>query len=187
MTGPPAAPAPGGPAQAVSTRLRPARPQERDLLERWRREPASEFDDFAGTATSTGTGGTGTGDLVTRDPGSGELVVTDGDDQPLGTVSWRPVRYGPNAGSTALNIGIALRPAARGHGHGTRAQRMLVEYLFAQFPVVRVEAATDVDNLAEQQALERAGFVREGVLRQAQERRGTRHDLVSYSRLRTDG
>ena len=44
----------------------------------------------------------------------------------------------------------------------------------------------DVTNVAEQRALERAGYVREGVLRQAQARADGQHDLVSYSLLRTD-
>jgi RimJ/RimL family protein N-acetyltransferase len=35
-------------------------------------------------------------------------------------------------------------------------------------------------------ALEKGGFIREGVLRGAQYRRGARHDLVNYARLRTD-
>ena len=43
-----------------------------------------------------------------------------------------------------------------------------------------------MDNLAEQRALERAGFTREGVLRHAQFRGGGFHDLVIYSRLRGD-
>ena len=51
----------------------------------------------------------------------------------------------------------------------------------------RVEASTDVTNLAEQRALEKAGFTREGVLRGAQHRAdGVHHDLVGYAILRTD-
>jgi RimJ/RimL family protein N-acetyltransferase len=41
-----------------------------------------------------------------------------------------------------------------------------------------------VTNAAEQRALERAGFTREGVLRHAQFREGGFHDLVLYSKLR---
>lgn len=170
-----------GPVEGgVRTRLRPARPDERPLLERWRREPASEFDDFDDLLELAG-------HVARVEPEAGELVVADGEDRPLGTVSWRQVRYGPNARSAALDIGIALRPAIWGRGHGSRAQRMLAEYLFAQFTVHRVQASTDVANLAEQRALERAGFVREGVLRGAQWRRGGWRDLASYSRLRPDG
>ena len=49
---------------------------------------------------------------------------------------------------------------------------------------MRVEASTDITNLAEQRALEKAGFTREGVLRKAQWRAGDWHDLVVYSLLR---
>jgi len=74
----------------------------------------------------------------------------------------------------------------RGSGHGTEAQRQLAAYLFAHTPVERVEASTDVDNAAEQRALERAGFTREGFLRHAQFREGGFHDLVLYSKLRAE-
>ena len=51
-------------------------------------------------------------------------------------------------------------------------------------PIERVEASTDVENVPEQRALERAGFTREGVLRRAQWRAGDWHDVVLYSKLR---
>jgi RimJ/RimL family protein N-acetyltransferase len=74
----------------------------------------------------------------------------------------------------------------RGRGHGAEAQRQLAAYLFAHTRVERLEASTDVENTAEQRALERAGFAREGILRSAQFRDGTFHDLVLYGRLRGD-
>jgi RimJ/RimL family protein N-acetyltransferase len=40
-----------------------------------------------------------------------------------------------------------------------------VDSLFAHTTVHRIEAATETGNIAEQKALERAGFTREGVLR----------------------
>ena len=52
--------------------------------------------------------------------------------------------------------------------------------------VNRVEATTDVENYPEQRSLEKAGFVREGVARGSQWRGGAFHDMVTYSRLRTD-
>lgn len=58
--------------------------------------------------------------------------------------------------------------------------------LFETTSLHRVEASTDVDNLAEQRSLEKAGFTREGVNRQAQFRGGTYHDLVLFARLRSD-
>ncbi|MDQ3877434.1 MAG: GNAT family N-acetyltransferase [Actinomycetota bacterium] len=104
----------------------------------------------------------------------------------VGMVSWHWVSYGPNDESRGVNIGITLRVAARGKGYGTEAQRLLADHLFATTNTFRVEASTDVENIAEQRALEKAGFTREGVLRAAQMRSGVRHDIVVYSRLRTD-
>jgi RimJ/RimL family protein N-acetyltransferase len=116
-------------------------------------------------------------------PDGGTLIVTQGD-QPLGVVTWSrrqstPAGYG-------WEVGIALLPAARGHGYGTQAQRLLARYLFAHTPVQRISAATDADNIAEQKSLEKAGFTREGVLRGIGWRDGAWRDGVMYSLLRTD-
>jgi RimJ/RimL family protein N-acetyltransferase len=76
------------------------------------------------------------------------------------------------------------RPEARGRGAGTAAQRLLVRYLFAHTQVARVEAATEVENIAERRALEKAGFTREGVMRGYSFRDGHWRDMVLYSVLR---
>ncbi len=166
----------------VTTRLRPLRPDELGLLRQWEDQYGSEFEDFSGPLPP------GVPPAPRSEPSaaSGTLGVTDGVDLLLGSVGWRPVLYGPSAGSQALDIGISLHPETWGRGHGTRAQRMLADYLFATTRVHRVQASTDVDNVGEQRALEHAGFTREGVLRGAQWRRGAYHDLVGYARLRTD-
>lgn len=119
-------------------------------------------------------------------PDDGALMVLLPDGTRAGEVSWHGVHYGPPPTSLALNIGIALVPDQRGKGYGSAAQRLLAEYLFAHTLVNRVEASTDVENVAEQRALDKAGFTREGVLRGAQWRSGAWHDLVSYARLRSD-
>jgi RimJ/RimL family protein N-acetyltransferase len=117
----------------------------------------------------------------------GELIIERlSDDEPIGTVGWHLERYGPNEESGAWNIGIALIPDARGHGYGTEAQRLVADFLFETTTLHRVEASTDVENLPEQRSLEKAGFVREAVLRGVQYRAGTWHDLVNYARLRDD-
>ncbi len=117
----------------------------------------------------------------------GRLIVErTADATNVGEVSWHPVMYGPNPESRALNIGVALFPEARGQGYGTEAQRLLAELLLELFDVERVEASTDVDNIAEQRSLEKAGFIREGVIRRAQVRAGGYHDLIGYSLGRGD-
>jgi RimJ/RimL family protein N-acetyltransferase len=114
------------------------------------------------------------------------LVVRIEDDAIIGDIGWHTVSYGPNSESRALNIGLALIPDARGKGYGTETQRLMGELLLDLFDIERVEASTDVENVAEQRSLEKAGFTREGVVRRAQFRAGTYHDLVTYSLVRSD-
>ncbi len=83
-------------------------------------------------------------------------------------------------------IGIWLRTAYRRAGLGYQAQAELALLFFRHTTAHRVEASTDVENVAEQRALEHAGFQREGILRGAQWRDGVYHDCYLYARLRTD-
>lgn len=111
------------------------------------------------------------------------IVLTEGDSEtPVGDMSAHAVYYGPTPGSRTLNIGISLVEEYRGRGFGATAQRLLAEHLHAR-GVVRVEAQTDVTNIAEQRALARAGFELEGVLRQAQGRADGLHDIQVWSHI----
>ncbi|MEU6513181.1 GNAT family protein [Streptomyces sp. NPDC046978] len=112
----------------------------------------------------------------------GRLAVAARDGRFVGEVQWRQVLQGPE--SSCWNIGIALLAAERGKGFGKLAQRRLAEYLFAHTQVNRIEASTEIANVAEQKALESAGFTRERVLRGACFRGGAWRDMVLYSVLR---
>ncbi|SHL59919.1 GNAT family N-acetyltransferase [Actinacidiphila paucisporea] len=116
-------------------------------------------------------------------PDNGLLMVATAT-EPLGFVSWRKIDA--SGYSYFWNIGILLLPDARGRGVGTRAQRLLVDYLFAHTPVVRIEADTEATNFPEQRALEKAGFTREGVLRSVVFRDGRWRDAMLYSIIRDD-
>jgi RimJ/RimL family protein N-acetyltransferase len=109
-------------------------------------------------------------------------VIAEG--ETVGTVGWHRVVTGPI--SFSWNIGIGLVSTSRGKGYGTAAQRLLVDYLFGYTHAHRIEAGTEADNIAEQRALEKAGFTREGVVRGAAFRNGHWRDMVTYSMLRTD-
>ena len=121
-----------------------------------------------------------------RNEYNGTLIIERLTGEPVGTVQWRAVHYGPPDRSRAWNIGIEIVPAARGQGLGAEAQHLLAEWLFVATDVNRVEAQTDIENIPEQRSLAKAGFTREGVNRGSQFRAGAFHDLVMYSRLRSD-
>ena len=117
---------------------------------------------------------------------AGMLAVETAEGALAGTVSWFTVQHGPTSACRALNIGISLVPGQRKRGYGSAAQRALAEYLFATTLAERIEAETDVENIAEQRALEKAGFTREGVLRHTQFRAGRWRDNLIYSVLRAE-
>jgi RimJ/RimL family protein N-acetyltransferase/SAM-dependent methyltransferase len=174
------------PIAGSRVRLRDVVPGDADLIDSWTSPEAhGEFNDFGLPPSPIDRDALARGPL--RNEQKGELLVERlDDDRPIGRVSWHRVGYGPNDGSAAWNMGISLLPDARGHGYGPEAQRLLADFLLATTSFDRVEASTDVENVAEQRALEKAGFIREGVLRGVQLRAGRRHDLVSYARLRSD-
>ena len=167
-------------------RLRDVIADDIDLIDAWDADPLlkGEFNDF-GEPPHSVRETFEAGKMIGDDHG---MLIVELVDQgtPIGTVSWRAVHYGPPPASRAWQIGIALVPEGRGRGFGAEAQRLVADHLFATTDAFRVEASTDVDNVAEQRALEKAGYLREGVNRGAQVRHGGRHDLVLYARLRTD-
>jgi len=118
-------------------------------------------------------------------PEGGVLSVAEAG-RTVGRVEWFAGNWGRPATSACWTLAIGLVPAAHGRGIGTQAQRLLAEYLFDHTRVERLQAWTDCANLAEQRALEKAGFVREGVLRSAQWRAGRWHDQVIFSMLRAE-
>jgi RimJ/RimL family protein N-acetyltransferase len=163
-------------------RLRPMTSDDLGLLELWR-SPAylGRFNDFG---TSRQPAREVEREHSGKEQGGTLIVELVGGGTPIGTVSWRAATYGPTPESLAWNIGINLIPDARGHGYGVEAQVLLAAHLFTTTKVNRIEAMTDVENLAEQRALEKAGFTREGVLAGAQFRASAMHDLVVYGLVR---
>jgi aminoglycoside 6'-N-acetyltransferase len=167
--------------------IRPVGAEDLERLDSWRNDPEHEggFNSFLRLHNRRPVHREGWEKDGWLSEDEGRLIV-ELDGEPVGAVQYFPQLYGPNRGSQALVLGIAIAPEARGQGVGSRAQRLVADYLFAETLTNRVEASTDIENLAEQGALTKAGFTREGVLRGAQWRAGTWHDMVLFSRLRND-
>jgi RimJ/RimL family protein N-acetyltransferase len=165
-------------------RLRPLVPEDAAVLEAGYTEAADPYNwsghrDLGWRAAAIDEGRT-----LTEDHGA--LAVVDEADALLGDVSYRRVETGPAKASFCWAVGITLLPQHRGRGLGAAAQRELARYLFRTTTAQRVEADTDVDNVAEQRSLERAGFSREGVRRCYQWRDGAWHDTTVFAVVRAD-
>ncbi|SEC15091.1 ribosomal-protein-alanine N-acetyltransferase [Pseudomonas saponiphila] len=83
-------------------------------------------------------------------------------------------------------IGFELARAAQGQGLMTEALEAILDWGFAHMALNRIEAQVHPQNCASLRLLERAGFVREGLSRQAGYWLGAHHDLVQYGLLRAD-
>lgn len=160
---------------SVAIVLRPVQPGDLARLS----DDESPFNDFGPRAERTVVPPASLDD-------AGGLAVLDDEGSLAGYVSWHYVRWGPNCASRCPMIGIGLLPAARGRGIGRAAQWALAQLFFTHTAVNRVEAHTDVDNIAEQRALEAAGFTREGLIRGAQWREGAFRDGYLYAIVRSD-
>ncbi|KAF8388081.1 hypothetical protein HHK36_026747 [Tetracentron sinense] len=85
------------------------------------------------------------------------------DDRPIGCIS---VRLEPGDDKCRANIGYALATQYWGQGIVTTAMRMALSCVFKDFPdLVRVQAFVEVENKGSQRVLEKAGFLKEGLLR----------------------
>ena len=80
-------------------------------------------------------------------------------------------------------LGYWLGSPARGKGSATRALRLLSGWTFQELGVARLETAIVVGNTASVRVAERAGFVREGIMRSERELQGRRRDMVLMSLL----
>lgn len=92
----------------------------------------------------------------------------------------------PGVGAKLLEIGYSLAPSERGKGYCTEAVNIMVDYLFLSKENVRIQAQTDVRNVASQRVLEKVGFKKEGTLRKNFFIQGEWRDVLLYSILREE-
>jgi RimJ/RimL family protein N-acetyltransferase len=101
------------------------------------------------------------------------------DGMKIGTISYGPV-------GKAFDIGYNIVSSERRKKYGTEAVGIIVDLLFLSKETVRVEARTDMRNVASQKVLEKNGFKKEGTIRKDMFIRGEWRDLFLYSILREE-
>ena len=94
--------------------------------------------------------------------------------------------FGFDREAQTVELGYVVAPAARGRGVAVRALEFLTEWAFDELGALRVELRISVENEASSRVAERAGYVREGVLRSVYFKQGIREDEEVWSRLPTD-
>jgi RimJ/RimL family protein N-acetyltransferase len=119
-------------------------------------------------------------------PDGGRLTAVADDERVIGTVFWFRKTWGPAETSWCWELAMHILAAERSAGYGTECLRHLVGYLFDHTLAWRLQAVTDVDNVAVRRMFSRVGLHQEGCLRGTQWREGGWHDQLIYSILRPD-
>jgi RimJ/RimL family protein N-acetyltransferase len=106
-----------------------------------------------------------------------------------GAVGGIGVRFLEGLDDGCAEVGYWVGADARGRGIATRATRAVAEWVFRAVPEVeRLQLRADAENVASNRVAEKAGFMREGVLRASRwnARLGRRSDFVMWSLLREE-
>ncbi len=108
------------------------------------------------------------------------VICNLGDNKPLGSVYIRDIDRRHNKAEYGIFIG---EPEARGRGAGTAAARLMLRYCFEQEHFNRIYLRALADNMQAIRSYEKAGFVREGYLRQDVCIHGEYRDVVWMAAL----
>jgi RimJ/RimL family protein N-acetyltransferase len=85
-----------------------------------------------------------------------------------------------------IELGCWLVPSERKKGYATETTQLMIDYLFLSKEIARIQAIVDVRHVASQRVLEKAGFQREGTMRDESFDRGEWRDFYLYSILRRE-
>jgi ribosomal-protein-alanine N-acetyltransferase len=85
-----------------------------------------------------------------------------------------------------MELACWLVPSESKKGYATEATQLIVDYLFLSKELARIQAIVDVRHIASQRVLEKAGFKREGTMRDESFDRGEWRDFYLYSIIRRE-
>jgi RimJ/RimL family protein N-acetyltransferase len=85
-----------------------------------------------------------------------------------------------------VQFGYWVDPEARGRGVATTTLMLITRWALRELAPARLQLFTDVENEISMRVAERAGFTREGLLRNWYDLRGERRDAVMFSLLPED-
>jgi len=91
-----------------------------------------------------------------------------------------------DAANRRANMGYWVRTSSAGHGYATMAVKQLVSWAISNTQFQRLEVVVAVRNLASLRVAQKAGAIREGVLRSRLLLHGEFHDALMHAFIRQD-
>lgn len=121
--------------------------------------------------------------FITMDaaPGPNLFLAIEVDGEACGGIGIHPLE---DVHRRSAEIGYWLSESCRGKGIMTGAVRAVVPVAFERFDIVRLQAGIFADNPASMRVLEKSGFIREAVHRNAITKNGVTMDEMLYVLLR---
>ena len=165
--------------------LRPAAPRDADLLRQWRSETSvRRFQPLNELPTAQLRADVASQRMSDLYRGRGEKFqwIVQVDTQPAGWITL----VVSNWEHGLAEVGYALSTVFQNRGVMSEALTVLLEDLFQNTLLERIEARCAVENVGSQRVLEKCGFAQEGRLRSYFKLRGRRVDNFLYSLLRED-
>lgn len=165
--------------------LRPATPRDAELLRQWRSEPSvRRYQPLNELPTAQLRADVASQRMADLYRGRGEkfqwIVQVDG--EPAGWITL----VVSNWEHGLAEVGYALSSPYQSRGLMSEAVQILLDDIFTNTLIDRVEARCAIENIGSQRVLEKNGFQREGLLRGYFRLRGRRIDNYLYSLLRED-
>ena len=165
--------------------LRPAAPRDADLLRQWRSETSvRRFQPLNELPTAQLRADVASQRMADLYRGRGEKFqwIVQVDSQPAG---WLTLVVS-NWEHGLAEVGYALSTVFQNRGMMSEALSILLDDIFHNTLLERIEARCAVENIGSQRVLEKCGFFCEGRLRSYFKLRGTRVDNYLYSLLREE-
>ena len=165
--------------------LRPVRPADALLFDRWRLEPSiRQYQPLTEASVSqlrADMGRQKIADLYAGRTDKFQWLIHAGE-RPAGWITLVVINWTHGL----AEIGYALSTPYQRRGIMPQALNLLLDELFARTSLRRIEARCAVENVGSQKVLERVGFQREGRLRDYFVLRGRALDNFLYAVLRSD-
>lgn len=111
------------------------------------------------------------------------IIETIEPPKPIGTVFIKNIDKMNNKGEYGIFIGEEI---ARGCGYGTVAAQLVIKYAFKELNLNRLYLSVFSDNVLGIRSYEKAGFKKEGILRQDFKRSDGYSDVVLMSILKSE-
>ena len=108
-------------------------------------------------------------------------IAIKGKDKIIGTIGFNNFTTGHRA-----NIGYDLQKDYWNNGYITESLTAIIKYGFEELEINRIEAECMPGNIFSERALNRLGFLKEGLLRDWMLWNGKHYDMIMYSLIKKD-